>query len=172
MALAASVAAAWVALDQITKTIVLRTIDEGEVVPVFWTLQLGVFYNSGVAFSLGRGSGAAVAPLALAVVVAVVFVGRHLRGRLAGLVLGMVIGGAIGNLVDRLLRDHDGAVVDFIDLQWFPVFNVADIGVVCGGIALGLLSLRDDRPAPPSPPEPEPEPELGSDVRPGNQVTR
>ena len=51
--------------------------------------------------------------------------------------IGLVIGGAIGNVLDRLFRAGDGflggAVVDFIDLQWWPVFNVADMAITVGG---------------------------------------
>jgi signal peptidase II len=52
---------------------------------------------------------------------------------------GCIIGGATGNVLDRVFRGSgfmSGAVVDFIDLRWWPVFNVADIGIVCGAIAL------------------------------------
>ena len=57
--------------------------------------------------------------------------------------LGLVLGGAVGNLIDRFFRPGDGFlaghVIDFIDFQWYPVFNIADIGVVCGGILVVLL---------------------------------
>jgi signal peptidase II len=60
--------------------------------------------------------------------------------------LGMIVGGASGNLCDRLLRGDagllHGSVVDFIDFQWWPVFNVADIGVVCGAILLVIATFR------------------------------
>ena len=60
--------------------------------------------------------------------------------------LGMIVGGASGNVADRLLRGDSGflqgSVVDFIDLQWWPVFNVADIGVVCGAILLSIATFR------------------------------
>ena len=53
---------------------------------------------------------------------------------------GMVIGGAIGNVCDRLFRSGNGflrgEVIDFIDLQWWPVFNVADIAITVGGVLL------------------------------------
>jgi signal peptidase II len=68
-------------------------------------------------------------------------------GRLPALAGGLVAGGALGNLLDRLLRSGGdglvgGHVVDFIDLQWWPVFNVADMGIVGGAILLALLSFR------------------------------
>ena len=58
--------------------------------------------------------------------------------------IGLVVGGAIGNIIDRLFRGDGwfrGAVVDFIDPQWFPIFNVADIGVTVGGFMLVLGHL-------------------------------
>jgi signal peptidase II len=57
---------------------------------------------------------------------------------------GCIIGGAIGNVLDRVFRGNgfmDGAVVDFIDLRWWPVFNVADIGIVCGAIAVAYSMI-------------------------------
>ena len=62
--------------------------------------------------------------------------------------LGLIIGGAAGNLIDRLVRDEGllrGAVVDFIDLQWFPVFNVADAAINIGAVLLILAVLRESR---------------------------
>ena len=53
---------------------------------------------------------------------------------LVRLALGLILGGAIGNLIDRVRL---GYVVDFIDLRWWPVFNVADLGIV-GGLLLAF----------------------------------
>ena len=66
-------------------------------------------------------------------------------GRLLDASMGMVIGGAAGNLVDRLFRSPGwlrGGVVDFIDFQWFPIFNVADMGITIGGALLLIASYR------------------------------
>ena len=63
---------------------------------------------------------------------------------------GFVLGGAVGNLVDRIFRDDGwlrGSVVDFIDFQWFPIFNVADIAVNVGGAIFVLWSLFSRSPA-------------------------
>ena len=148
-ALALAVAAVAIAVDQTSKTWALERLAGRNPVHVVGSLQLALSFNSGVAFSLGEGSGLAVVPIALAVVLVVVFVARSLTGRLAAVSVGLVVGGAVGNLVDRLLRSHDGAVVDFIDLQWWPVFNVADAAIVVGGILLALASMRRaDPPAP------------------------
>jgi len=141
----AAVAAVAIALDQATKTWALTTLSGREPLHVLGSLQLAISFNSGVAFSLGQGSGLSIVPLALAVVLVVVYAARNLGGRLAACSVGLVVGGASGNLVDRLVRGHDGAVVDFIDLQWWPVFNFADACIVVGGALLAVASLR--RPA-------------------------
>ncbi len=111
-----------------------------------WTLRLNLAYNKGMAFSSGDGLGPAVPILAIAVAVfLLVSVGRSRRDRWFAAGVGLVIGGALGNVVDRLLRNDgwlDGAVVDFIDLQWWPIFNVADIAIVVGGGVLVWLTLR------------------------------
>ena len=73
------------------------------------------------------------------------------RSRRAGSVasvagLSLVIGGACGNLVDRLFRGDAwmrGSVIDFIDLQWWPVFNVADSAITVGAVLLVIAALRD-----------------------------
>ena len=71
---------------------------------------------------------------------------RQSSTRLAAVAMGMIVGGALGNLGDRLFRGDagflHGSVVDFIDLQWWPVFNVADMGVVCGAVLLAITFLR------------------------------
>jgi len=57
---------------------------------------------------------------------------------------GLVLGGAVGNLLDRAFRGNgflDGAVIDFIDFQWVPIFNVADIGVDVGAGIFVIWSL-------------------------------
>jgi signal peptidase II len=74
------------------------------------------------------------------------WMGRTVDTKAGAVALGLVLGGALGNIVDRLLRTGDGflggAVVDFIDAQWWPVFNVADIAISCGGVLLLLVSVR------------------------------
>jgi len=140
-----AVAAASLVADQATKSWALEVLAERDPIHVLGSLQLALSFNSGVAFSLGQGSGLTIVPIALLVVVVVVFVARNLPGRWAATSVGLVVGGAAGNLADRLFRDHDGAVVDFIDLQWWPSFNLADACIVVGGIMLAVCSLR--RPA-------------------------
>ena len=62
--------------------------------------------------------------------------------------LGLIQGGAIGNVIDRAFRDGDGflggAVIDFLEIgDWWPVFNIADVAIVIGGIVVAILGSRD-----------------------------
>ena len=68
---------------------------------------------------------------------------------MSALGLGLVLGGALGNLADRALRGPglSGHVVDFIDLHWWPVFNVADSAIVIGAVVIAWASFREERPA-------------------------
>ena len=140
-ALVGLVAAAVVALDQLTKSIAERELANGPV-HVIWTLQLNLSYNNGVAFSLGRGWAPVIVPVGIVLVALLVGMGRTVATVAGLLALGLVLGGAAGNLTDRLIRGHGGSVIDFIDLQWWPVFNVADAAIVCGGALLVLTGLR------------------------------
>lgn len=135
-------AALVLAADQLTKAWAVSALDDGRTIDLVWTLRLNLTFNEGAAFSLGGGSGGILALVGLVVVAVVYRSVVHWPGRLPSVALGAVLGGAVGNLVDRVARN--GKVVDFIDLQWWPLFNVADIGISCGAVALALLSLRQD----------------------------
>lgn len=140
-----------VAVDQITKHWALNALADGHTIDLVWTLRFNLAFNTGMAFSQGDGLGPAIGVVALIVVVVLlVSLGRG-GSRWSVLAVGMVVGGAVGNVVDRLFRGDgwmNGAVVDFIDPQWFPIFNVADIGVTVGGALLVLTYLAaPERPA-------------------------
>ena len=132
-----------VAVDQLTKTWALRALD-GEVIDLVGSLRLRLVFNTGSAFSIGAGVGPVLAVLGVVIVVVLLRASSTVEGRLARTALGLVLGGAVGNLIDRALRDGDGflggAVVDFVDLQWWPVFNVADVAI-CAGVALLAVTL-------------------------------
>ena len=141
-----AVAVAAVAIDQLTKWWALNRLDEGDI-HVVWTLRLHLARNTGAAFSVGTGLGRVIPLLAVAVVAALIWSGRTLTSSLGAIGLGLVLGGAVGNLCDRVFRDGSsvlgGAVVDFVDLQWWPIFNVADAAVVVGALTLVLRSARE-----------------------------
>jgi signal peptidase II len=145
--LLAGIAAGVLAFDQLTKWWAVNTLDT-RMIDLVGSLRLRLTYNYGAAFSISQGRGALISVLAIIVVGVLVFSGRQATRPLAAVALGMVLGGAIGNLSDRAFREGDGilggGVVDFIDLQWWPIFNVADSAVVCGALLLVAASWRDD----------------------------
>ncbi|NLD75794.1 MAG: signal peptidase II [Acidimicrobiales bacterium] len=134
-------------LDQLTKHWALNRLSGGRIVDVVGSLRFNLTYNTGASFSIGSESGIGpwVGVIALAVVVFLAL-GETSRSKWGAVAAGLIAGGAIGNLVDRAFRGDDGfmhgAVIDFIDLQWWPVFNIADAGVVVGAILLVIVSLR------------------------------
>ena len=124
-----------VALDQASKAIVVATVEPGDAITMIpRVLWITHSTNTGAAFGLLRGSGQIVFLAALVVVVVMLawfFYTREHMGAWSFFGLGLIIGGAVGNLADRVFR---GKVVDFFDLHWWPVFNVADIAIVAGVI--------------------------------------
>lgn len=143
-----AIAAAWVVVDQLTKHWAVNALSDGAARPVVWTLQWNLAFNSGMAFSRGEGLGPFIAVVAFAVVILLVVTTAQVDSRLGRLAAGMLVGGAIGNLVDRAFRGDgllNGSVVDFIDVQWWPIFNVADIGVTVGAVLFGLAAILDGR---------------------------
>jgi len=133
-----AVAAAAFALDQGTKILAVAHLDPGSFVPLLggW-LRLTLTHNVGSAFGLIRSG---TIPLAASALVCVVILGYVFRGGLVrapgrSMPLGLVVGGALGNLLDRV---RTGGVVDFIDLQVWPVFNIADAAITIG---VGLLAV-------------------------------
>ncbi len=129
-------------IDQLTKAWALERLDAGRTIDLVWTLRLNLVFNPGAAFSSGESFGPVIGILAIGVVVAFVLMSKSLRTTAANVCVGAIVGGAAGNLADRLFRGDgflNGKVIDFIDFQWYPVFNIADMGVVCGGIALVIF---------------------------------
>ena len=128
MALAAVVA------DQLTKAWALAALDDGPI-GLVGPLRLALTYNEGAAFGLGGAFVPFLAVGALVVVVALVARGDLTGSPSLAAAAGLVVGGALGNLADRLFRSPGmlrGAVVDFVDLRWWPVFNLADAAITCG----------------------------------------
>lgn len=132
-----------VVFDQITKHWALNHLSDGHVDDIVGSLRLNLAYNTGMAFAKGQGIGPFIAVAGLLVVV-FLLVGLR-RDTLRGAIfVGMVAGGAGGNIIDRLFRGEawlHGAVVDFIDLQWWPIFNIADAAIVIGAGSLVVSSL-------------------------------
>ena len=146
---ALAAAAVVVVVDQLTKWWAVEALDDGRVIDLVWTLRLRLVFNTGAAFSSFQGLGPLLGVAAVAVAAALLLNRRLVSGRWSAIATGCIAGGALGNLADRLFRSDDGflggAVVDFIDVQWWPVWNVADMGVVLGGAGLVWAAYRRDR---------------------------
>jgi signal peptidase II len=134
--LTAAIALVVVGLDQLTKRWAVSELTNSRPRHVIWTLQWNLTRNSGMAFSKAQGIGPLIGIAALLVVVWLAWTSRMLTSRVTRVAAGLIAGGAIGNLVDRVFRGDrilHGEVIDFIDFQWFPIFNVADMAIDIGG---------------------------------------
>ena len=135
-------------IDQVSKWWALGALDDGRIIDLVWTLRLRLVFNTGAAFSQGKGFGPAIAVLIILVIVFLIRMGARTADPVSRIAVGVVVGGAVANLVDRALRSDGflgGAVVDFVDLQWWPVFNVADSAVVVGSIVIVWAGSRRER---------------------------
>lgn len=131
---AASVAATVVALDQVAKALVRAGLELGERHELVAGVGLVNVRNSGIAFGFLSGGGALlVVGTVIALLALVVFFVTHTGRRLVWLPTGLMIGGAIGNLIDRA---REGSVTDFVKFPHFPAFNVADMAITVGVVAL------------------------------------
>ena len=132
--------------DQLTKYVVTSELSLGESVNVVGPLEIHRVQNSGIAFGLFSSATAVVIVLtAIAVAWMLVFFARSgARHPVIPAALGLLIGGSLANLVDRVRLGH---VTDFLDVGWWPAFNLADTFIVLGvGILLATLVAADSRP--------------------------
>ncbi len=139
-----------VVADQASKHWALNRLSGDRTVDLVGSLRFNLAFNRGMAFSQGQGFGPLIAVVATIVIVWLLVSLRSTGGRLNTFGIGAVIGGAAGNLVDRAFRQEAwlrGAVVDFIDLQWFPIFNIADAAINVGAGALILNAILSSRSA-------------------------
>lgn len=126
--------------DQVSKWLVRRAAEDLPL-DLGWGFGIHLVWNRGVAFGrLTQGGGALLIAVA---VLAAVIVGVLVLGPPAyRLGLGILLGGALGNLIDRVRL---GAVVDFVNVPWWPTFNVADVAVVVGVVLVVWAVLRAGR---------------------------
>jgi signal peptidase II len=142
------VAVAAIAADQVTKHIVASQLGLDDQVKVLGPLSIHHVQNSGIAFGLFASATPIVIVLtAFAVGWMLVFFARSgARHPVLPVALGLVIGGSVSNLVDRVRL---GRVTDFLDLKFWPAFNLADSFIVVGVAILLLALVAADRPARP-----------------------
>lgn len=128
--------------DQISKLIVTRSLVLGETMPI----SEGYFHfthvrNTGGAFGLIPGAQKFFLAASILVTIGIIIykLSQKPQGSLVNIALGFILGGAAGNLVDRL---YSGEVIDWIDFQIWPVFNIADMALVSGLALLSFYIIR------------------------------
>jgi len=134
-----------VVVDQLTKHWALNRLSGGRTIDIIGSLRFNLAFNRGMAFSQATGAGPIIGALAFVIIIVIVLWMRRSATGVSAVAAGLIVGGALGNLVDRLFRNDAwlrGAVVDFVDLQWFPIFNVADSCITIGAALMVLASLR------------------------------
>ena len=146
-----AIALAAVGADQLTKQVVARTLALGEEVEIVGPFSIHHVQNSGIAFGLfSQATSVVILLTALAVAWMLVFFARSGRRHpILPVALGFVLGGSVANLVDRVRLGH---VTDFLDVRYWPAFNLADTFIVVGVAilfaALAGADRRSQRPRP------------------------
>jgi signal peptidase II len=137
------------ALDIVSKVAVVTNLSDRSPVRLLGGfLTLLVSRNPGAAFSIGTSMTVVFSVIAVSVIVVILRTSRRIRSIPWAVTLGLLLGGATGNLIDRILRYPGlfrGYVVDWIEIPHWPVFNLADSAIVCGGVLAVLLSARGVR---------------------------
>lgn len=130
--------------DQVTKAAVRSTIATDEIVHVAGPLSLRHVWNSGIAFGMFADSVPIVVLLTAAALswMLVFFARAGARNPVLVPALGLLSGGSVANLVDRVRMGH---VTDFVDIRWWPTFNLADAFITVGVVLLLLVLLLSDR---------------------------
>ncbi len=149
---ALTIAGAVIAVDQVTKAWAVRNLSRSSCsvpdacIDVIGSLRFRLSFNPGAAFSSFTGGGPVLGVIAFVMSIYLIYLTVTTADRWLAIAFPVVVGGAVGNLIDRVTRADDGflsgKVVDFIDLQFWPIFNVADIAVVGGVATVALLLWR------------------------------
>ncbi len=128
-------------LDQLSKKIIVELVSPGETIEVLGNfLMITNVGNTGISFGMFQGYTNILIPLVFVIIIMVFIVSlKFIReSKWLAFAFGSIIGGALGNQIDRLFK---GAVVDFIYVNGFAVFNVSDSFVVVGAIILGIHTI-------------------------------
>ncbi|TDQ43642.1 signal peptidase II [Actinorugispora endophytica] len=157
--------------DFVTKEIALANFSPYDPVELLGGfLRLTLVFNSGAAFSIGTGVTWVFSLVMIGVILYILWMSRKLYSAWWAVSLGLILSGATGNFIDRLWRPDtrelsaalvgpeargtlwerllsppsplNGHVVDWIQLPNYPVFNIADSGIVCGGVLTVVLAFR------------------------------
>ena len=132
------------ALDQITKMVIVGNLDVGQSIGIIKNFfNITLVYNKGAAFSMFKNSGVFLIIISLLVVIFLLYyiIKSNLKKHEV-IIYGIITGGILGNLYDRIIY---GAVVDFLQVGSFPIFNLADVFIVCGIVLLVIFMIGDGK---------------------------
>jgi len=131
------------AADQLTKALVRTYLPPGASFPADWPVRLTHVTNTGAAFGLLTNQSLLLTFVAFFAIGLIIYYYRKAPDGAWPLraALGLQLGGAVGNLIDRL---RQGYVTDFIDLRFWPVFNLADSAITVGAVLLAVSLLWPD----------------------------
>lgn len=144
----AAVAVFACAADIVSKALVVAHLRPEQPVHLLGNVfELWLTRNPGAAFSVGTGETAIFTLIAFGVIIYIARTARKLYSLAWAIALGLLLGGAAGNLGDRIFRAPGlfrGDVVDWIGVvpRYYPIFNLADSAIVCGGILMVILAMR------------------------------
>ena len=128
--------------DQLSKSWAVHNLVHHDI-HIIGPVSLELSYNTGFAFSLGTGLGAILLFVIPLILFFMLYLFRqHLKSNVR-FAVALVFGGALGNLFDRIFR-HGGAVVDFIKVGVWPVFNLADSCIVIGILWIGIHYTKSE----------------------------
>lgn len=137
-----------VALDQALKRWIVATLGPEPMtkfIPLIGEdIRLAYSHNTGIAFSLFQGKSDILTIVALVIITGAIYLyitQLPNRRRLIQIAMGLILGGALGNVIDRIRL---GYVVDFIQVGWFPIFNLADSAITVGAALLMLQYALDE----------------------------
>ena len=123
--------------DRVTKYIAQKFLSSGKVIDL-WLFDFRYSENTGAAFSILKGHNVFLAVFGVILLIVLLYLLSDLPKRFM-FAKGLMVGGAIGNLFDRMVFHR---VIDFIDFRFWPVFNIADIGLIVGVILIVVLMIR------------------------------
>jgi signal peptidase II len=112
-------------------------------------LRLTYGTNPGAGFSFATDATAFLSTLKLCVAAFIIYFVRKVTNKGWAIGLGLLLGGVMGNLWDRITRPPGlwrGEVVDWIQLPNWPIFNIADSAIICAGVLLTILTMRNIQP--------------------------
>ena len=132
-------------IDRLTKLFFIHLLSYGESLPLIRNvLHMTLVHNTGIAFGLFKEQGVVFIVIPIIAIILLVFNIYYYRQNNEALsrpyiiAFSLILGGAIGNLFDRIVY---GYVIDFIDFRIWPVFNIADVAIVCG---VGILIFQHE----------------------------